>query len=221
MPAELITERARELLDQVGLTNRAKERVESYSRGMKQRLHIAKTLIHRPPVVILDEPTIGLDPGAAIEVRSLIAGLVPHHTVMLSMHDMYEADALCHQPAIIDQGVIVAEGTPAELRAEAPVDRQVIIVVAGSLDGPAPALLDEVRGLSAVLEVGHQVGVDDTLTLSCTESTAALDQTLALRRSGASVRIIEVRDPTLEDAFLGATGRTFEPADGDVDGESE
>ncbi len=93
MPEELITERAHDLLEQVGLTTRATERVESYSRGMKQRLHIAKTLIHRPPVVILDEPTIGLDPGAAIDVRSLISDLVPHHTVMLSTHDMHEADS--------------------------------------------------------------------------------------------------------------------------------
>jgi ABC-2 type transport system ATP-binding protein len=222
MPNDLITERSSELLEQVGLTTRAKERVESYSRGMKQRLHIAKTLIHRPPVVILDEPTIGLDPGAAIDVRALIADLVPHHTVMLSTHDMHEADDLCHQVAIIDQGVIVASGTPAELRAAAPVDRQVIIVVAGSLDGTAPALLDKVRGLASVLDVSHVVGVDDTLTVRCTESTAALDQTLALLRGfSASVRAIEVRDPTLEDAFLGATGRTFEPTDVEPDGESE
>ncbi len=211
MPGDLIDRRTHELLDQVGLTTRAKERVESYSRGMKQRLHIAKTLIHRPPVVILDEPTIGLDPAAAIEVRSLIADLSPEHTVMLSTHDMHEADALCTELAIIDRGLIVAAGTPGELKAAAPVDRQVLIEVVGPLVG-ASALLNELAGLSSVLDISHEVGACDALTLRCIDSTAALDQGLAvLRRSGASVRAIEVRDPTLEDAFLGATGRAFEP----------
>ncbi len=94
-------------------------------------------------------------------------------------------------------------------------------MVAGSLDGTAPTLLDKVSCLPSVLNVSHAVGVDDTLTLRCSESTAALDQTLALLRGfSASVRAIEVRDPTLEDAFLGATGRTFEPAETEADGES-
>ena len=119
-PTTLITRRSAELLEQVGLTDRADERVESYSRGMKQRLHIAKTLVHRPPVVILDEPTIGLDPAAAIEVRALIAGLTPQHTVLLTTHDMHEADVLCSQLAIVDRGVIVAEGTPDQLKAARP-----------------------------------------------------------------------------------------------------
>lgn len=86
MPADLIVSRSAELLERVGLDARAKERVESFSRGMKQRLHIAKTLVHRPPVVTLDEPTIGLDPAAAIDVRSLIAdpGPRPHRDAVHS-----------------------------------------------------------------------------------------------------------------------------------------
>ncbi|MEJ7690419.1 MAG: ABC transporter ATP-binding protein [Nocardioidaceae bacterium] len=221
MPADLIVSRSAELLERVGLDARAKERVESFSRGMKQRLHIAKTLVHRPPVVILDEPTIGLDPAAAIDVRSLIADLVPDHTVMLSTHDMHEADALCHQLAIIDQGLIVAEGTPAELKAAAPVDRQVRIVLAGSLGERGPALLPKLRALPSVLDVSHEVSADDSLTLRCTDTSAGLDQSLALlRQVDAAVRTLEVRDPTLEDAFLGATGRTFEPAAGLDDAES-
>ena len=220
MPADLIVSRSAELLERVGLDARAKERVESFSRGMKQRLHIAKTLVHRPPVVILDEPTIGLDP-AAIDVRSLIADLVPDHTVMLSTHDMHEADALCHQLAIIDQGLIVAEGAPAELKAAAPVARQVRIVLAGYLGERGPALLPKLRALPSVLAVSHEVSADDSLTLRCTDTSAGLDQSLALlRQVDAAVRTLEVRDPTLEDAFLGATGRKFEPAAGLDDAES-
>jgi ABC-2 type transport system ATP-binding protein len=121
LSVERIERKSIELLDRMELTARADERVESYSRGMKQRLHIAKTLLHEPPVAILDEPTIGLDPAAAIEVRRLIASLVPEHTVLLTTHDMNEADALCHDLAIVDRGLIVARGTPAELKAAANV----------------------------------------------------------------------------------------------------
>ncbi len=208
-----IARRSAALLEQVGLTDRANERVESYSRGMKQRLHIAKALVHRPPVVILDEPTIGLDPAAAIEVRALIAGLVPEHTVLLTTHDMHEADVLCSQLAIVDRGVIIAEGTPAELKAGAPVARQVVIRLAAPLEEGRAQLAVHLADLPSVVQVSEGPGGGETLVLRCTDTTATLDQSLALlRQVGAGVRAIDVREPSLEDAFLGATGRTFEDA---------
>jgi ABC-2 type transport system ATP-binding protein len=213
MSDDLITRRSAELLDQVGLTDRADERVESYSRGMKQRLHIAKTLVHRPPVVILDEPTIGLDPAAAIEVRALIAALTPQHTVLLTTHDMHEADILCRQLAIVDRGVIVAEGTPEELKASAPVARQVVIRLASPLASGTTTLLTQLGDLPSVSHVSEGAPGDDAVVLRCTQTAATLDQSLALlRQLGAGVRAIDVREPSLEDAFLGATGRTFEEA---------
>ncbi|MGH3490605.1 MAG: ABC transporter ATP-binding protein, partial [Actinopolymorphaceae bacterium] len=129
MDDRAIAARSDELLARVDLTDRAGERVESYSRGMKQRLHIAKTLLHEPAVVILDEPTIGLDPAAAIDVRQLIADLAGDHTILLTTHDMYEADLLCRELAIVDHGIIVAGGTPAALKAQAKVDRRVAITL--------------------------------------------------------------------------------------------
>jgi ABC-2 type transport system ATP-binding protein len=217
MTNDLIAERSDELLEKVGLTDRSGERVESYSRGMKQRLHIAKTLIHRPPVVILDEPTIGLDPGAALEVRALIAELAPEHTVMLSTHDMHEADVLCETVAIIDHGLIVAQGTPAELKAAAPVDRRVLVNLS---DGPrceVNELAGQLRAAPAVLAAELEPTAEGlTVLLRCTDSSAALDHALAvLRADGSQVRSIDVREPSLEDAFLGATGRMFEPVDGE------
>ncbi len=213
MADDTIQRRAAELLDQVGLTDRANERVESYSRGMKQRLHIAKTLMHRPPVVILDEPTIGLDPAAAIEVRALIAGLIPQHTVLLTTHDMHEADVLCSQLAIVDRGVIVAEGTPGQLKAGAPVARQVVIRLSSPIREGRDQLVLHLADLESVVQVTGGPDADDTLVLRCTDTTATLDQSLALlRQVGAGVRAIDVREPSLEDAFLGATGRTFEDA---------
>src|SRR4051812_9078382 len=105
------------LLDLVGLKGREDERVEGYSRGMKQRLHVARGLLHDPPVVFLDEPTIGLDPVGARELRSVIAELArAGKSVLLTTHYMFEADALCDRIAVIDGGRIVAEGTPDGLK---------------------------------------------------------------------------------------------------------
>ncbi|MCA2217911.1 ABC transporter ATP-binding protein [Jidongwangia harbinensis] len=109
-----------ELLDLVRLTGRERERVEGYSRGMRQRLHIARGLLHRPEVLFLDEPSIGVDPVAARELRGAVADLAAAGTtVLLTTHYMAEADELCDRIAVIADGAIQALGTPAELRARA------------------------------------------------------------------------------------------------------
>jgi len=216
-----IARRSAELLAKVSLEDRATERVESYSRGMKQRLHIAKTLLHEPVVTILDEPTIGLDPAAAIEVRELIANLVPEHTVLLTTHDMHEADVLCRDIAIVDRGLIVAQGSPSELKARADVDRRIIITL-GDDPGRGWDRAATIRRLEAPPMIS-QVSIDPgddaglALTIRCTDTTAGLDEALAvLRESGIGIRGIEIREPSLEDAFLSATGREFEEAESDV-----
>src|SRR5215213_7349334 len=109
--------RIAEVFDLVGLAGREKERVEGYSRGMRQRLHIARGLLHDPPVVFLDEPTLGVDPVGARELRATISELVRSgKTVLLTTHYMFEADTLCDRIAVIAKGSIVGEGTPAELK---------------------------------------------------------------------------------------------------------
>ena len=106
-----------EVLVQVGLQERAKERIKKYSNGMKQRLLIARALLHQPRVLFLDEPTRGLDPGVAREIRSIIAELAEGGvTVFLTTHYMEEADRLSDRVAIIDQGEIVAIDTPENLK---------------------------------------------------------------------------------------------------------
>ena len=108
-----------EVLELVGLKGREQERVEGYSRGMRQRLHIARGILHDPEVVFLDEPTIGVDPVGARELRQTIADLVAAgKTVLLTTHYMFEADALCDRIAVIAKGQIVGEGTPAQLKDE-------------------------------------------------------------------------------------------------------
>ncbi len=107
-----------EVLELVGLKGREQERVEGYSRGMRQRLHIARGILHDPEIVFLDEPTIGVDPVGARELRKMIGDLVSAgKTVLLTTHYMFEADALCDRIALIAKGTIVGEGTPAALKA--------------------------------------------------------------------------------------------------------
>ena len=102
------------MLDLVGLSGREKERVEGYSRGMRQRLHIARGLLHDPPVVFLDEPTLGVDPVGARELRSTIADLAQAgKTVLLTTHYMFEADDLCNRIAVITRGRSSPRGRPA------------------------------------------------------------------------------------------------------------
>ncbi|WP_328466355.1 ABC transporter ATP-binding protein [Actinoplanes sp. NBC_00393] len=109
-----------ELLELVGLTGRERERVEGYSRGMRQRLHIARGLLHDPDVLFLDEPSIGVDAVAARELRRTVADLAANGTtVLLTTHYMAEADELCDRIAVIADGRIQALGTPAELRGRA------------------------------------------------------------------------------------------------------
>ncbi|NIA25039.1 MAG: ATP-binding cassette domain-containing protein [Gammaproteobacteria bacterium] len=104
------------LLDRVGLADRAGERVETFSRGMKQRLHLARGLVSDPPVLFLDEPTIGLDPMASLEFRRLVAELRDAgKTVFLTTHNLAEAEALCDRVSLIDRGRILATESPATL----------------------------------------------------------------------------------------------------------
>ena len=105
------------LLELVGLTGRENEKVEGYSRGMRQRLHIARGLLHDPEVIFMDEPSIGLDPVGARELRQTVQSLVDAgKTVLLTTHYMFEADALCDRIAVINAGRIVALGTGADLK---------------------------------------------------------------------------------------------------------
>lgn len=112
-------ERVGQVLERVGLTDRARERTSKYSNGMRQRLMIARALLHQPRVLFLDEPTRGLDPGVARDIRSLVAELAQEDvTIFLTTHYMEEADRLCSRVAIINKGAIVALAPPSELKAE-------------------------------------------------------------------------------------------------------
>src|SRR6476659_321522 len=139
-----------EVLELVGLKGREQERVEGYSRGMRQRLHIARGILHDPEVVFLDEPTIGVDPVGARDLRQMIADLVAvGKTVLLTTHYMFEADTLCDRIAVIAKGQIVGAGTPAELKDNVGGGRVTEIEVFG-VDQTTVTRLRALEGVTAV-----------------------------------------------------------------------
>jgi ABC-2 type transport system ATP-binding protein len=191
--------RIQELLDLVGLAGREQERVEGYSRGMRQRLHIARGLLHDPQVVFLDEPTIGVDPIGARELRATIASLTQAgKTVLLTTHYMFEADALCDRIAVIARGRIVAEGTPRELKAGIGEGSVVEVEVLGVGE-------DVVAGLRAIEGVSS-VSVEDRdqRQVLIVQAAPGLELTHAIlsRLDGAGVGRVVTREPTLEDAYV-------------------
>ena len=191
--------RIAEMLELVGLQGRERERVETYSRGMRQRLHIARGLLHDPEVLFLDEPTIGLDPVGAREVRETIAGLREQgKTILLTTHYMYEADELCQRIAVIAGGVFVAAGTPSELKARV-VDRTVIEIETFGLPGE---LLDRLRAVPGVVSVATETRDQAELVLVQSQIGAGLVQTLLRELDGTTVGKVIVREPTLEDAYV-------------------
>jgi ABC-2 type transport system ATP-binding protein len=204
VPARDQRRRIGELLDQVGLTGREREKVEGYSRGMRQRLHIARGLLHEPEVLFLDEPSIGVDPVAARELRTTVAGLAAAGTtVLLTTHYMAEAEELCARIAVIAAGEIQALGTPAELKQHAE-GRRILEVEAY---GVADEQLAGIHLLPGVREAAVETrGTAQLLTI---QSDAATDVQSEVLRALDGVRLgrVTARQPTLEDAYVAIVSR--------------
>jgi ABC-2 type transport system ATP-binding protein len=130
-------ERAYETLESVNLGDRANSYVGNFSKGMRQRLGLAQALIHRPEVLILDEPTIGLDPAQVVEIRNVIREIGKDRTVLLSTHILSEAQQICDRVLIINKGKIVAEDTPENLQSRLVGSQRVVLRVRGEMDGLA------------------------------------------------------------------------------------
>jgi ABC-2 type transport system ATP-binding protein len=128
-------ERAYETLELVNLSDRADGYIGNFSKGMRQRVGLAQALIHRPEVLILDEPTIGLDPAQVVEMRSVIREIGKDRTVLLSTHILPEAQQICDRVLIINKGTIVAEDTPENLQSRLVGSQRVVLRVRGDSDG--------------------------------------------------------------------------------------
>lgn len=144
-----IEDRVNEALDMVGLVDRANGYIGNLSKGMRQRVGLAQALLHRPEVLILDEPTIGLDPGQVVEVRELIREIGKERTVLLSTHILHEAQNICDRVLIINKGKIVAEDTTENLQARLIGAERVIVRVRGEADELADTI-KQVKGVRGV-----------------------------------------------------------------------
>jgi ABC-2 type transport system ATP-binding protein len=191
------------LLDMVGLSGRGEEKVQGYSRGMKQRLHVARTLLHNPDVLFLDEPTLGLDPVGAREFRQVILDLQSEKkTILLTTHYMFEADALCDRIAVIDHGCIVALDTPGGLKTYV----RDLNVVEVETFGATESALEKLRALPFAdsLSVEDQ-GQKQILLVQTARGAEAVPDVMAALE-GLKVGRVIVREPTLEDAYVRLVG---------------
>jgi ABC-2 type transport system ATP-binding protein len=181
------------------------------SKGFRQRVGIAEAILAEPPVIIMDEPTIGLDPHQILIVRDLIASLRGRMTVLISSHILPEIEMTCDRVLIINQGRVVAQGTPADLRHEILGDSRYQLQVAGDCDA-LPALL---TGLEPTLHIAEQTEPDAegfrTITVS-TNHHGELGESLlrALLAANFRVRAFARLNPSLEDVFLAATRRSWD-----------
>lgn len=191
------------LLDLVGLADRGSEKVEGYSRGMKQRLHIARTLLHDPPLLFLDEPTIGLDPVGAREIRGVIRQLqAEKKTILLTTHYMFEADALCQRVAVVNHGRVVALDTPQGLK-RLVRDLSVIEI---ELFGVGPEVAERLRSEPYVDSAALENQDQRQILLVQTGRGSEAVQDVLTRLEGLRVGKVTVREPTLEDAYVRLVG---------------
>jgi ABC-2 type transport system ATP-binding protein len=203
MDAKDAKRRIPEMLDLVGLTGREKEKVEGYSRGMRQRLHIARALLHDPEVLFLDEPTIGLDPIGARELRAAIRNLQSaNKTILLTTHYMFEADALCQRIAVIDKGRIVALDTPAALK-KTVSDLSVVEI---EVYGIPAETIQTLQSLAFVDNVAVEDRDQRQVLLVHTPNGPEAIPTLLEAMNGLKVGKIITREPTLEDAYVRLVG---------------
>jgi ABC-2 type transport system ATP-binding protein len=209
VPREERSERVTELLDLVDLADVADKRAEEFSGGMKKRLDAATALVHRPPLVFLDEPTTGLDPKARNRLWDYFRRINDlGTTIFLTTQYLEEADQLCDRLAVILDGEIVAEGSPADLKREVggevldveledgPAARERAATIAREFDAFADASVTETdEGISVTAETARQHGTD---------------LLVALRDAELTVTGFNIRAPTLDDVFLAITGEELD-----------
>jgi len=193
-------DRIPQLLKAVGLAERADEKVEKYSRGMKQRLHIAKALVHDPELLVLDEPTIGLDPGGARDIRNMIREMQKQgKTILLTTHYMFEAEELCQRVAVISKGKIVALDTPSELKR---LVRDISVIELRTY-GVTTDYVEVLKQLPNVVRVVAELDSEvQTIRIQSPLGADLLPQVMSALPSDAKIIDRTIKEPTLEDAYL-------------------
>ena len=198
---------ARHLLAEVGLADRGRTLVSTYSRGMRQRLGIARALVNEPQVVFLDEPTLGLDPAGQRQVLELIRGLAEERgaSVLLSTHLLSEVEELCTRVLILNRGRVAAEGTVSEVARMAAAPRSARLRVPGERVEDAHDALARTPGVESVAHADGLAG-GLAVTFASTGEEPAIAALLALATAGLPVLAFELEGARLSDAFLEMTG---------------
>lgn len=203
MSRRMAVQRAEQLLNAVGLADKTGKQARTLSGGMQRRLNLVLALMHDPPIVILDEPEAGLDPQSRVLVREFIQSLAQHKTVILTTHNMDEAERLAQRVAIMDQGRLLVVDTPAGLKQRAGHGDVLEIQVAHGAVDSLKTLMPRIQGVipsATQRECMVCVGGSDVL--------AHLPDVVAVLRSGGiPVEDLRIRKRTLEDVFISLTGR--------------
>ncbi len=203
MPSKEAKSAADQLLEQFHLTNWSKASVFALSGGMAQRLMVARSILHKPDILFLDEPTAGLDPQSRIALWEILGELHrAGQTILLTTHYMEEADQLCNRLAIMDHGKILALDTPAGLKASVGADSIVTVHASGDLNALAMLLEHEVAGVTSVNQV------DGSLRVHVKGASSVVPPIVtSAEKAGFSVQDLSVAEPTLETVFINLTGK--------------
>ena len=206
MGGQQLTQRINEVLEQVGLADRAKEPVERYSGGMKRRLNIAVGLIHKPQLVFMDEPTVGIDPQSRRSILDMVKALRDEGmTILYTTHYMEEAAELSDRVGIIDHGKLIALGTQKELTKLVGEQDTLRLHFGEEETGERLAsLFQNIEGVKLSTATDHEV------VLSVNEAASVLPGVVAAaQKAGARIRSVDIEEPNLESVFLHLTGRAL------------
>lgn len=204
VPRPKVAPRVAELLEFFELGEQANDKVATFSTGMRQRLALARTLLHEPEILFLDEPTAGLDPVAAHHVNGLIENLSSEkgRTVFLCTHNLVEAQKLCDRVAVLEHGKMVAQGTPADLARQYVRRLDVEIEMSAEQVDAAVETLLNTTGLT----IGKPHRTNGTLTLTVTGREAIPDLLTLLVNQGVRVYRLAAKEPSLEDVYFALHG---------------
>ena len=203
-----------EIKSTVKITDVSKRRIRNLSKGYRQRVGLAQALIGNPAVLVLDEPTVGLDPAQIIEIRSVVKELANRHTIILSSHILPEISAVCGRVLIINKGRIVAEDTPENLSRKIGGESSITAVIYGDEDAVKNAAAS-VRGVSSVSVIGPKDNGGSEYIIKA-EGDLRLEISTAVSAAGGTIIEMKTNELSLEDIFIKLTGEGGKTDESDI-----